>query len=124
MPTSLSTASNRPENLPSRSRIRNRPAAGILKIHDEVLRGLDHPAGSGMRGCTQDPDPPAGVLDDRQHSVESGLSLLTVFALPRVDDRQMTISLGQTQSSNEEEEGIRKRSVCPLPEVAGSRSVA
>ena len=20
-----------------------------------------------MRGCTQDPDPPAGVLDDRQH---------------------------------------------------------
>ena len=70
-----------------------------------------------MRGCTQDPDPPGGVLDDRQHSVESGLSLLTVFALPRVDDRQMTISLGQTQSSNEdEEEGIRKRSVCPLPE--------
>jgi hypothetical protein len=36
----------------------------------------------------------------------------------------MTLSLGQTQSSNEEEEGARKRSICPLSVVAGSRSVA
>ena len=48
-----------------------RPAAGILKVHDEVLRGLGDPGGSGMRGCAQDPDPPAGVLDDRQH-VQAG----------------------------------------------------
>ena len=47
-----------------------RPAAGILKVHDEVLRGLGDPGGSGMGGCAQDPDPSAGVLDDRQYSVE------------------------------------------------------
>jgi hypothetical protein len=48
-----------------------RPAPGILEIHDEVLRGLGHPAGSGVRGGAQDPDPSAGVLDDRQH-VDAG----------------------------------------------------
>ena len=48
-----------------------RPAPGILEIHDEVLRGLGHPAGSGVRDGAQDPDPPAGVLDDRQH-VDTG----------------------------------------------------
>jgi len=35
------------------------------------------------------------VLDDDQGSVESGLSLLSVFAMPRADARRMTVSLGQ-----------------------------
>ena len=48
-----------------------RPAACILQVHDEVPRGLGDPGGSGMRGCAQDPDPPGGVLDDRQH-VQAG----------------------------------------------------
>jgi hypothetical protein len=64
------------------------------------------------------------VLDEEQHSVESGLSLLSVFVLPRTDDRQMTLSLSQAQSSNEEQGGARKRLVFPLSVVAGSRSVA
>jgi hypothetical protein len=39
---------------------------------------------------------PAGAMfDGHQDSVESGLSLLSVFAVARVDDRQMTISLGR-----------------------------
>jgi hypothetical protein len=68
---------------------------------------------------------PAGaVLDEYQDSVESGMSLLSAFALPRVDDRQMTISLGQAQSGNEEEAGAWKRLVCPLSDAAGSRSTA
>jgi hypothetical protein len=46
-----------------------------------------------------------------------------VFAVPRVDDRQMTISLGQAQSGNEEQAGAWKRLVCPLSEVIGSRSI-
>jgi hypothetical protein len=29
-----------------------RPAAGILQVHDEVLRGLGYPGGSGVRGGT------------------------------------------------------------------------
>jgi hypothetical protein len=70
------------------------------------------------------PGPPEHLpLDHFDVSVESGLSLLSVFVLPRTDDRQMTLSLGQTQSSNGEEVGGRKRLVCPLSEVAGSRSV-
>ena len=44
-----------------------RPAAGILQIHDEVPGRLDDPRRSRMRGCSQDPDPAGGVLDDRQH---------------------------------------------------------
>jgi hypothetical protein len=36
----------------------------------------------------------------------------------------LTPLAGQTQSSNEDEEGARKRSICPLSVVAGSRSVA
>ena len=48
-----------------------RPAPGILKVHDEVPRGLGDPGCSGMRGRAQDPDPPGGVLDDRQH-VQAG----------------------------------------------------
>ena len=116
MPASLSTASNRPENLPSRSRIRNRARlpASSKSMTRFFAAWTTQQAGSGMRSCTQDPDPLAGVLDDRQHSVESGLSLLTVFALPRVDDRQMTISLGQTQSSNEEEVGAETVGVSAL----------
>jgi len=58
------------------------------------------------------------------HSVESKLSLLSGFALPCIDDRQMTISLVQAQSGNEEEAGAWKWLVCPLSEVAGSRSIA
>jgi len=68
----LSTASNRPGNLPLRSRIRNRARLpGILEIHDEVLRGLGDPGCGGMRGRAQDADPPGGMLDDRQH-VQAG----------------------------------------------------
>jgi hypothetical protein len=44
----------------------SRLAPGILKIHDEVPRGLDNPACSGMKGRAEDPDPPTFVLDDRQ----------------------------------------------------------
>jgi hypothetical protein len=36
-----------------------RPAAGILKIHDEVLRNLRYPECCRVRGSAQDPDPPA-----------------------------------------------------------------
>ena len=65
-----------------------------------------------------------GDVDDGGRSVESGLSLLSVFVPPRTDDRQMILSLGRTQSSNEEEGDARKRLMCPLSVVAGSRSVA
>lgn len=44
-----------------------RPVPGALKIHDQVPRGLGNPGCGGMRSRTQDPDPPGGVLDDRQH---------------------------------------------------------
>jgi hypothetical protein len=44
---------------------------GILKIHDQVPSGLGYPGGSGVRSCTQNPDPPTRVLDDRQH-VQAG----------------------------------------------------
>jgi hypothetical protein len=44
-----------------------RPAPGILKIHDQLPRSLDNPACNGMSGRSQDADPPADVLDDRQH---------------------------------------------------------
>jgi hypothetical protein len=83
-------------------------------------------AGDGFHGAAgSGPDKQAGVMiDDDDHSVESGLSLLSVFVLQRTDDRRMTLPLGQTQSSNEEEGGGRKRSVCPLSAVARSRSVA
>src|ERR1700683_817845 len=43
-----------------------RSAVGVLEIHDEVLRGLGYPGRSGVGGGAQDPDAPAGVLDDRQ----------------------------------------------------------
>jgi hypothetical protein len=49
------------------------------------------------------------AFDHLDLSVESGLSLLPVFALPRVDDRQMIISLGRAQSGNEDEAGAWKR---------------
>jgi hypothetical protein len=44
-----------------------RPAPGVLEIDDQVSRGLGDPGGSGVGGGAQDPDPPGGVLDDRQH---------------------------------------------------------
>lgn len=34
---------------------------------DEVLRRLRYPGRGGMRGGVQDPDPPVGVLDHREH---------------------------------------------------------
>src|SRR5690242_21655976 len=52
-------------------RVAPRAGTGILKIHDEVLRSLGYPGGNGMRGRAEDADPPAGVLDDRQH-VQAG----------------------------------------------------
>jgi hypothetical protein len=72
----------------------------------------------------KDVHPPGRYLHDEQHSVESGLSLLSVFAVPRVDDRQMTISPSKAQSSSEEGAGAWKRLVCLLSEVTGSRSIA
>ena len=48
-----------------------RPVADVLEVYDEVLRGLGYPGGSGLRSGAQDPDPPGGVLDHSQHSVES-----------------------------------------------------
>ena len=48
-----------------------RVGTGILKIHDEVFRGLNYPGCNGMRGRAKDADAPAGVLDDRQH-VQAG----------------------------------------------------
>jgi hypothetical protein len=45
-------------------------AAGIVKIRDEVSRSLCEPGCTGMSSCAQDPDPPGGMLGDRQHSVE------------------------------------------------------
>jgi hypothetical protein len=41
-----------------------------------------------MGGDAGQVDAAVVVLDDEQHSVESGLSRLSVFALPGVDDRQ------------------------------------
>jgi len=46
---------------------------GILKIHDQVPRGLGNP-GRNRRSRAQDPDPPTGMLDDRQH-VQAGAGL-------------------------------------------------
>jgi hypothetical protein len=77
IPASLSTASNKPGNLPSRSRIKNRAGTGILKIHDEVLVSLGDPGGkrislgteelspggSGALGCRVDP----GLAEDLPH---------------------------------------------------------
>jgi hypothetical protein len=48
-----------------------RPAPGVLEIHDQVSRGLGDPGCTGMWSCAQNPDPAAGVLDDRQH-VQTG----------------------------------------------------
>ena len=101
-----------------------RSCPDIPQVHEQVPGSLDDPGLDRVLRGAQDPDPPVAVLDHRKDSVESGLSLLSVFVLPRTDDRQMTLSLGQTQSSNEEEGGARKRLVCPLSEVAGSGSVA
>ena len=72
IPASLRTVSNKggvlavavPDQEPH-------PAAGVLKIHDEVPGGLGDPGCGGMRGCAEGPDPPGGVLDDRQH-VQAG----------------------------------------------------
>jgi hypothetical protein len=50
---------------------------GILKIHDEVFRSLGYPGCNGMRGRAEDADPPAGVLDDRQH-VQAAAGKVTV----------------------------------------------
>jgi len=96
----------------------------LAEAESEVAGLLHRPLASGVCGDPADVHPAGAMFDEHQDSVESGLSLLSVFVLPRTDDRQMTLSLGQTQSSNEEEGGARKRSVCPLSEVAGSRSVA
>jgi hypothetical protein len=76
-----------------------------------------------MLGGSEDPDTAGAVLDDGQDSVESGLSLLSVFALPRVDDRQMTISLARLKAA------ARRRQVhgngwYVHSEVTGSRSIA
>jgi hypothetical protein len=38
----------------------------LTLFNDEVPRGLGNPGSSGIRGCAKDPDPPGGVLDDRQ----------------------------------------------------------
>jgi hypothetical protein len=100
------------------------PVGLLPQVHQQVPRLLYRPGAVRVRSHSQDMHMAGADLDHEEHSVESGLSLLSVFVLPRTDDRQMTLSLGQTQSSNEEEVGARKRSVCPLSEVAGSRSVA
>ena len=107
---------------------------GIIRMEDHARLGVAGGDRVGQRVrdefgaqviSQREPDHAAGGdIDDRGHSVESGLSLLSVFVLPRTDDRQMTLSLGQAQSSNEEEGGARKRLVFPLSVVAGSRSVA
>ena len=68
IPASLSTASNSPGNLPSRSRIRNRarlPASS--RSMTRFLAAWATQEAGRMRGRAQDPDPPTGVLDDRQH---------------------------------------------------------
>ncbi|WP_158854529.1 hypothetical protein [Saccharothrix deserti] len=56
---------------PSRSRIRNRGPALVFEVHDQVLRGLNHPQSGRICGGTQDPDPAAAVFDDREH-VQAG----------------------------------------------------
>lgn len=43
------------------------PAAGVLEVHDEILRSLDHPGRGRVRGHAQDPDPAARVLDHGEH---------------------------------------------------------
>jgi len=43
------------------------PAAGVLEVHDEVLRGLCDPGGGRVCGGAQDPDAPAAVLEHREH---------------------------------------------------------
>jgi hypothetical protein len=51
MPASARMASNRPGNLPSRSPDQEpRLAYYLLKIHDQVPRGLGDPGRTGMRG--------------------------------------------------------------------------
>jgi hypothetical protein len=74
IPASLNTASNSwgklavpiPDQQP-------RPAAGVFKVHDQVLRRLHHPGGGRMRGRAQHPDPAASVFDQREHvHVRSG----------------------------------------------------
>src|SRR5690349_10565219 len=68
IPASLRMVSNKAANFPSRSRIRNRArAAGVLEVHDKVLRGLGHPRCGRVRGGTEYPKPAAGVLDHREH---------------------------------------------------------
>jgi hypothetical protein len=68
MPASVRTASNRAGNFPSRSADQEpRSAAGVLEIHDQILRRLRHPRGGRVRGRAQDPDPSVGVLDHREH---------------------------------------------------------
>src|SRR5437667_11813790 len=67
IPASLRTASNRPGNLPSRSRIMNRARLPASSRSMTRFGGLGDPGPRGMRSRTKDPDPAPGVLDDHQH---------------------------------------------------------
>lgn len=51
-----------------------RPAARVLKVHDQVLSGLRHPRGSRVRSRTQDPNASAGVLEHRQRDAGRAVS--------------------------------------------------
>jgi hypothetical protein len=66
IPASARIESNNARYLPPGRGSGSVPASRVLQVHREVAYGLGHPSRSRMRGRTQDPDAPAGVLDHRQ----------------------------------------------------------
>jgi hypothetical protein len=104
-PLPVNTLSNAAVNLLSRSRIRNLNWPARAPDPSAGYGPAGGPRPDGVRGRAQGVHAAGLDFHHEEHSLESGLPLLSVFVLPRTDDRQMTLSLGQTQSSNEEEGG-------------------
>jgi hypothetical protein len=82
-------ASNEAVKFDPRSRIRNLYVLEpLVQAEGEIPCLLNGPLAGGVGGDATEVHPAGAVLDENQHSVESGLSRLSVFALAGVDDRQ------------------------------------
>ena len=67
----------------------------VAEVHGQVAGLLGGPCAVRVSGHPEDVHMPGAYLHDEQHSVESGLSPLSVFNPQRVDAHQMTASLEQ-----------------------------
>jgi hypothetical protein len=73
VPAAWKTASNEAVKLEPRSRIRNPEVLESL-VERQVAGLLDRPLPGGVGGDAAQVHPAGAVLDEHQHSVESGLS--------------------------------------------------